>query len=350
MLPELKEMFPPLTSLVSLACLPLALLLTACRGETEPRAGRVEPTRTEATAGTPHAPIQSTPEHGVGLPAMARRLPFPAKGFSFRGGRLGEDGPGFRPIGEARFGPDGGIYLSFPERDVVVAFTGDHGDLRVFGSRAYGGNDEIIKNPERLRFVGRTMYLANRQNGQILALGIDGSFHNAFQTPNPAALSGSGPQFLITSSRQPGTFARVDDRNQAVQFYRLPQNPDGSSPRARLVFDATPQWQIIALAQDMTALYHYDRRGRLKVVLRLRLVEEQSGAHARDLRFFQDRYWLLYVIAARETTPFLVEITPEGLLLQCWSLPMDADGFDIDPERLLLYNRSEATALTFSRD
>ncbi len=339
-------------SRLALACLCPLVWLTAC-GSMPPSSNHSEPAadrERKASTSAPQIQLQPIPEREILLPAIAAPLPFPARGLSFQGSEsIGVAQGGLGPIGDAAIGPDLSIFLSFPERDLVVAIEGVRGALRMMGSSAYGGKDEIIKNPDSIRFVGKDMYLANRNNGQILALGMDGVFRNAFQAPTPAALSGPGPQFLLSAPTSPGMLIRVDARNRRLGAYHLPANADGSPLNTPPLLDATDDWEVVALLRDMSALYHFDAQGKIQLALRLGVKGASGGLRARAVRTFEGQHWLLFNADGTEPACLLAVISPDGRLHHCWRLPMEADGFDLDANRILLFNRDAATAVTYAR-
>lgn len=292
-------------------------------------------------------------------------LPFPEQGLRFqRANRLpssdkkASDGntsdnkksamKWMAPIGEARFGPDGHLFMSFPRRDLVIRVDRETWQLQYMGPKHQGGNGEIIKQPGVLSIVGNHLFLANRENGQVLVLDRKGNFVNAFEVGYTGALAGPEQTFVVPMPHGHGVFGRVDHRGTLLQQFSLEASLTGQPFRGSLRYHLTPEAQIIAVRDDGSQLAHVSEGPEIIRYLLPEFVNWPSPPRIEAVFFRSQFYYLLLSCTTPQPESFLIKLDQTGQAIAQWSCPFFADGMDWSREHLVLYARERGTAQTFS--
>ncbi len=334
----------------------VTIVLLSCQGPEEPGGegrAKTSQTKTQKTGDPPvRMAISEIPVFTAAPEHPPAPLPYIPAGLSFQQGKAAKTRL-FRPIGRGKFGPDGDLYLTFPTRHIVAAFRGPGFELTLFGKRASGGKDEIVKDPEMLHFVDGLLYLSNHKNGQVLVLDRSGGFRNLFELGLPGPIPGPDGAFLLRSDTNPNVFARVDDRKRLQQRYLLVRG-EGADPEGhRLIFQVLDNWDLVCVRQEARRVFHMQKnalfRRQIAIDWGALRIKEEGDFQAHGIKFHQGAYWLL-VGWYRPQTPartLLLVFDETGTVRQFWETPIFADGFDVAKGRLLLYDKRKGAAQTY---
>jgi len=293
------------------------------------------------------APEPQAPLFQVTFAPKAIPLPF-ANGFlAFQLNQLSESGGDFRPIGSARFGPDGSVYMTFPGKDLVARYDAA-GDRRFFGPAIRGGGNEPVVDPQELTFVDGLMHLGAKGRNQVLVLDSDGTRHHSFRTRFPGPVCGPGGRCLVSDPHHPDEFFQVDTAGNLLHSFRLPL-----ALKVRPIQRILSDWQVLVWSADGAHLLHLIESGEIR--RRFEIDTNQAGAGGRvaalDLDFADGRYWLLFGLTAPdgEKSAYLLVLDPGGFVDSLWQTPFYADGFDLDGQQLLIYQRAAGALMTYLR-
>ncbi len=341
--------------------LALALAALACGGPPAPERADAPPA--DGAAQDPGKPgkqplFREVTELKATPPNQAEPLPYPAGGLRFQRSSLASESQ-HRPIGSARYGPNGWIYAGFPKMDLVIAFKRPGYDLVFFGSRGQGGADEIVKNPERIHFIGESMLLTNNRNGQALALSLEGQFETLYETRTAAPIPGPDRQFLVTTPRSLDIFLRVNQRNMPQRAFQLPELPEAASSNRRL-FLIFEDWSLATIKNRGSHLFELAESGAATRYFTidwaasetLNQLDWRSTLTIHGLKRTEGRYWLLIAAgsAAAETlASFILSVGEQDRSVWLWRTPFYADDFDLTDDELLLCNKAEGSIQTFRR-
>ena len=215
----------PVTRVFLFLLMPVLMFVSSCSQDGADAGGQEPPPISKE----PVLKVREIPFFEAVVRKPPEQLPYPEVGLRFQRAVRDNDPrlQRFRPIGEARFGPAGDLYITFPSRDLVARFAKPEYALTLFGARAHGGKDEIITNPERLRFVDDQMILSNQVSGQVLVYDAVGQFKNAYELDRPDPIAGPDLNFLLTFTQNPNVFLRVDANNRILQRYQMTDSPVG---------------------------------------------------------------------------------------------------------------------------
>jgi len=112
-------------------------------------------------------------------------------------------------------------------------------------------------------------------------------------------------------------------------------------------------WQVLVWSADGAHLLHLIESGEIR--RRFEIDTNQAGAGGRvaalDLDFADGRYWLLFGLTAPdgEKSAYLLVLDPGGFVDSLWQTPFYADGFDLDGQQLLIYQRAAGALMTYLR-
>ena len=283
-----------------------------------------------------------------------KAMPLTEEGIAFQRSKASKGTRRYRPIGQAGFGPDKKLYLTFPSLHTIISTSAPQWGLSYMGPKRNGGSGEIIKDPETLHFVDGNLYLGNHKNAMVLAIKPDGSFLNAFDAVRPGSVPGPDDRFIVTESKDPNRFHRVDSRKKSEHTYLLRDAPAKTPEGKRLIFDVKPDWQLIALRKNAGWLYHFDKLGNhLRQIsidtTALTGLGPELDAHA--VRHDDGLYWILasHLKPASAPQSLLFAIDEKGEVKHLWNTPFYADGFDISDDHILLYTTITGSAQTYRR-
>src|SRR5690606_26114854 len=106
----------------------LLLACAACHSERAP-----EPAQRAKAEPSPkvHYQISEIPTFAVALDREPQPFPYPARGLRFQMTSTSSERLSlYKPIGQARFGPDQQLYVSFPELNTVARFSNPKWDIQ----------------------------------------------------------------------------------------------------------------------------------------------------------------------------------------------------------------------------
>lgn len=279
-------------------------------------------------------------------------LPFKKPSLRFqRTNMLTKEKRNYRPIGEAILTEKNHAYLSFPKQDVIIKFEYPKNDITIYGERRQGGKDELVKNPEFLSYLNGNLITSNQKTGQVVVFDTKASFQNMFDLRYPSAIPGPNQKFLLVSTKDPNRFTRVNEQRK-VEFRYQVVSTEALTNHSPLLFHILPNWDVIAVRQNLSRLFHIEPNGINTRHLSFNTTQLGSGSvTVKDVNYENNAYWLLLQHHSQaKTTSLLLIVEPNGKLKHLWECPFDADGFDMNKEILLLYNRDMASAETFRRN
>ena len=170
-----------------------------------------------------------------------------------------------------------------------------------------------------------------------------------YQLPRTSSIPGPGKHFLILPGDNPNHILRVDDRGRPVAGWKLPWRKQDGLEGLEPICRIHASWEVIAVRQNLGRLFHLRENGGLERIFNLHWDLAETPILL-DHRFSEDRYWLLFKTGqAGETATRLMVLSTSGELEHYWYLPFEADGFDLTPQRLLLYRRASGSAQIYGR-
>lgn len=301
----------------------------------------------------PSPPVLSIPLLSVPLNCGPTRLPFKAGGLRFQMDQnTNPNFDYFKPIGDGKFGPEGHLYLTFPKKHAIVRFTQPTYDLEFFGEEQEGGRNEPIANPTTLAFWDQKIWVTNTVKGQVMVFNQGFELETLHQIQIQDPIPGPNQNFLIRSDQKPDTFFRADAKNKIRAQYMVPNNAELPKPMQILIFDIQEDWDIVAVNRGGTDLFHLGPKGHIKRTFQFEYPDSLNWQEIEvtDCQFIGDAYWLLtQAVQKGEPLAFLSEITIDGICRSLWQLPFLADGFDVDHDHLVLFQKILGKAQVYSR-
>ena len=274
-------------------------------------------------------------------------LPYPRGGLAFQMNQLTADSGEFRPIGSARFGPEGDVYITFPDKDLVARFDDREGN-RFYGPTVWGGQGEIITDPQQLDFVADRMHLSAKTRPRLAVIDTTGVPHGNYQMRFPGPVSGPDNRFIVADPLKPHNFFQVDADDRTLREYNLPV-----TLKVRPFWRILPNWEIVVWSADGRYLFRLDESGTTIGRFEIDTNPAAAGGQvaALDIHLSGRLYWLLLGVtrADGQRDSYLMILDPDGFAIHTWWTPFYADGFHLDESHLLLYQKQAGALMTYLR-
>lgn len=257
-----------------------------------------------------------------------------------------------KPIGDAKFGSDGALYMSFPHKHAIVRFTPPQWDLEFFGSKQEGGRDQPISYPVKLSFWNDQIQVVNTRKGQVMVFNHQFDMETLHQIHIPDPIVGPSHEYLIRSDKMPDKFFRSNQENKIRAQYMVPASPNQSKQDRLLLFDIQPQWDIVAINRIGSDLYHLQKNGQFRRHFQIdwALLGKDAAIQVSDLQMEGDAYWVLLNFKHQDTVQtLLVALTFDGTTRFIWRIPYFVDGFHMTSQSLVLFDHQEGKAQVFRR-
>lgn len=330
----------------------LVVLCFACHQASEPKPAQQQASPQTKVESSPEVQpkIEEIPEFEVLLDASPIAIPLQKGGLRFQIDQHPRPNfEYFRPIGEARFNPQGHLLMTFPKKHAVVKFSKPDYELSFFGQEQAGGRNEPISNPQLLSFWNGQTQVVNTKKGQVMVFNEAFEMLDLLQIKIPDPIPGPDSFYLIRSDQKPEIFFKADKNNKIRAQFMVPQNPNQPLPQRRLFFDIQPDWGIVAANQGVTDIFHLKPSGAFHRHLHLRFDPSSpfsQGTHLSSVQRQGDAYWLLL---QHENQSYLCEVTIDGMCRTMWQLPFICDGAHLGYDRLVIFNREQGKAQVFKR-
>ena len=313
--------------------------------------GSKQPPTQHADPPSQNPAINAIPHQQVRIATQPLALPLKPGGLRFQldQSRTSETVTYFKPIGDAKFGPSGNLYVCFPTKHAVVRFNVPDFELQFFGQEQAGGRDEPIAHPNTLDFWDGHTLVTNTKKGQVMVFDAEFEMETLYQIHIQDPIPGPDRKFLIRSDKKPHLFFRSDQNNHIEHYYMVPLNQSLPNQAQILHFAIQPNWDLAAVTTGATDLYHIRKDGTFKRHFSLDFspIFDGKSLQVHQLQLDGDAYWLLLSEGGKIT--YLFAITLDGKPRFAWILPFLCDGFHLGLERMVIFNREEAKAQVFFR-